>query len=47
MKVQQDNYLNIRIPKELKEQYKKYCKDNGLNLSQRIRNFIENEMNNK
>lgn len=44
--LKQDDFLRIRIPKDLKEKYKKYCDDNGLSLSKRIRNFIERELEN-
>ena len=39
-----DKNLNIRINKELLENYKLYCSKNGYLLSERIRNFIESEL---
>ena len=39
--------LLIKIEGELYESYKKLCKDNGYNMSQRIRNFIETELKNE
>lgn len=38
--------LNILVDIELRKKYKKYCIDNELVLSDRIRQLIENDMNN-
>ena len=40
-----DEYIHIRISKEIKSKYIKYCKDNGFSISKKIRIFIENEIN--
>jgi antitoxin component of RelBE/YafQ-DinJ toxin-antitoxin module len=40
-------YIHVRISKEIKNEYIKYCNENGFSLSKRIRQFIENELNNK
>jgi ribosomal protein L37E len=37
----------IRLEEDLHNKYKKLCKENGYNLSQRIRNYILNEIKNK
>lgn len=36
--------LTIRLEKELLENYKKFCDDNGYSMSKRIRLFIEKEL---
>ena len=38
--------LLINITKDLHTRYKKLCKEEGWNMSQRIRNFIQAEINN-
>jgi ribosomal protein L37E len=37
----------LRLDEETFSQYKKICKENGYNMTQRIRNFIENELKNE
>lgn len=39
--------INIRLSSFLKEQYKKYCKENSLDMSKHIREFIEKTIKNK
>ena len=39
-----DGILTIRISKILKENYKKYCDDNGYTLSKRIIALIKKEL---
>jgi len=34
----------INLEKEMYDEYKKLCKNKGLNMSQRIRNFIKKEI---
>ena len=34
----------IRLDEDLHKKYKELCKKNGLNMSQRFRNFISNEI---
>lgn len=36
----------IRLEEELYLEYKKLCKNNGFNMSQRFRLFIKSEINN-
>jgi antitoxin component of RelBE/YafQ-DinJ toxin-antitoxin module len=36
----------IRLDEEDHQKYKKLCKDNGFNMSQRLRNFVKNEIEN-
>ena len=37
----------LRLDEYLHNQYKKMCKEKGYNMSQRLRNFIENELKNE
>lgn len=37
--------INIRLTTTLKEQYKKYCLENNLDMSKHIRMLIEKEIN--
>lgn len=46
MKTQNDEFLHIRLPSELKKQYEKYCDENGYSLSKRIRLLMEKEIKN-
>ena len=39
--------INIRIKPELKKQYKEYCKENNVDMSKHIRDFIESVVKNK
>ena len=39
--------ITIKISKELSDKYKKYCNDNGLSLSKRLRFFMEKDIENK
>ena len=39
--------MTIRISKELLNQYKKYCDDNGLSFSKRLRFFMEKDIEGK
>ena len=42
-----DTTLTIRIKKEKLKEYKEYCDINGYNISKRLRNYIESELENK
>ena len=37
----------INLEEDTYDKYKKLCKEKGLNMSQRIRNFIKNELKNE
>jgi len=39
-----DEILKIRITKEQRESYSKWCKEHKLHMSKRIREFIDSEM---
>ena len=43
---EKNEYIHIRISKELKDKYINYCNDNGYLLSKKIRMFIESEIKN-
>lgn len=40
-----ESTLQIRIPEEIKEQLKDYCKKNGLTMSEAVRFAIQIELN--
>ena len=46
MRKQKDDYIRIRIEKDLKDIYLKLCNNKGYSLSKRIRLFIESEIKN-
>jgi antitoxin component of RelBE/YafQ-DinJ toxin-antitoxin module len=41
-----DKMLTFRINSKLLEEYKKFCDENSLNMSSRIRKFMERDMEN-
>lgn len=41
------NTITIKISNVLSEKYKKYCNDNGLSLSKRLRFFMEKDIEGK
>ncbi len=43
MKTKEKTFL-IRVEQTIHNDYKDLCKENGFNMSQRIRNFIINEI---
>lgn len=47
MSTQNNDYLNIRINKEIKKQYIEFCNKNGYSLSKRIKLLIELDLNEK
>lgn len=44
--MKKEKTILIRLDEESQMEYKKLCKKHGLNMSQRIRNFIESEIKN-
>jgi len=46
-KINKEEDLNIRITKSLKEQYKRYCLESGIDMSKHIRDFIETAIKSK
>jgi hypothetical protein len=39
--------ITIKISKDLSDKYKKYCNENGLSLSKRLRFFMEKDIEGK
>jgi hypothetical protein len=39
-----DKMFSIRIPGGLLDKYRNYCEDNSINISKRIRAFMEKEL---
>lgn len=44
MPANKDRMLTIRIPDKLLEEYKEFCEENSINLSKRLRKFIERDL---
>jgi hypothetical protein len=42
--VPKDKMFSIRIPGELLDKYRNYCEENSINISKRIRTFMEKEL---
>lgn len=42
--MKKEKTILIRLEEELHTQYKELCKNHGLNMSQRFRNFITEEI---
>ncbi len=42
--MKKEKAILIRIEEKLHTEYKKLCKEHGLNMSQRFRNFIATEI---
>jgi hypothetical protein len=36
--------FSFRIPEKLLEEYRKFCEDNSINISKRIRKFMERDL---
>lgn len=47
MDIQQYVRLNISLPIDLLKKYKKYCEEQGMNLSSRIAVLIKKDLENK
>ena len=45
VKLKKEVRINIRLTNTLREQYKKYCLKNDLDMSKHIRDFIEEIVN--
>jgi hypothetical protein len=39
-----DKMFSIRIPSKLLEEYKEFCDINSINMSKRVRKFIERDL---
>jgi len=38
--------FSLRIPEKLLEEYREFCEENSINISKRIRKFIERDVEN-
>jgi predicted DNA binding CopG/RHH family protein len=41
-----DKMFTIRVPEKLLEEYKQFCDENAMNVSKRIRKFMEKDVEN-
>lgn len=41
-----DKMFSIRVPEKLLEEYKQFCDENSMNVSKRIRKFMEKDVEN-
>ncbi len=39
-----DKMFSLRLPEKLLEDYRKFCDDNSINMSKRLRKFIERDI---
>lgn len=41
-----DKMFSIRIPQKLLNEYREFCQENSINISSRLRKFIERDLQN-
>ena len=41
-----DKMFSLRLPEKLLEEYRKFCDDNSINISKRLRKFMERDLEN-
>jgi hypothetical protein len=39
-----DKMFSLRIPEKLLEEYRKFCEENSINISKRLRKFMERDL---
>jgi hypothetical protein len=39
-----DKMFSLRLPEKLLDEYRKFCDDNSINISKRIRRFMERDL---
>lgn len=39
-----DKMFSLRIPEKLLEEYRKFCDENSINISKRLRRFMEQDL---
>lgn len=39
-----DKMFSLRIPEKLLEEYREFCEENSINISKRLRKFIERDL---
>jgi hypothetical protein len=40
----QDKMFSLRIPEKLLNEYREFCEENSINISKRLRKFIERDL---
>jgi hypothetical protein len=44
MSAPKDKMFSLRIPEKLLEEYRQFCEENSINISKRLRKFIERDL---
>ena len=44
MSAAKDKMFSLRIPGKLLDEYRKFCEENSINISKRLRKFIERDL---
>ncbi len=44
MAAPKDKMFSLRIPEKLLEEYRQFCEENSINISKRLRKFIERDL---
>jgi len=39
-----DKMFSLRVPEKLLEEYRKFCEENSINISKRLRKFMERDL---
>ncbi len=39
-----DKMFSLRLPEKLLEEYRQFCEENSINISKRLRKFIERDL---
>ena len=39
-----DKMFSLRLPEKLLEEYRKFCEENSINISKRLRRFMERDL---
>ena len=46
MAAAKDKMFSLRLPAKLLDEYRKFCDDNSINISKRLRKFMERDLDN-
>jgi hypothetical protein len=46
MAAAKDKMFSLRLPGKLLDEYRKFCDDNSINISKRLRKFMERDLDN-
>ena len=41
-----DKMFSLRLPNKLLEEYRQFCEENSINISKRLRKFMERDLDN-